>query len=146
MFLEISQNSQENTCESCEISKNTFFYRTPPNDCLWCEQTCQIFVSFGKIVFKEFFPKVSTIFKWNFARQIYQMTKFWLYKFWLFSHFNYIRNFTKLVLKKFFANVSWRRYSSMKCFVCTAKRPLRNIFASDFFTFFTNQSKQKFQN
>ena len=56
MFLEISQNSQENTCarvsfliklqarnfikkeilarvfscEFCEISKNTFFYRTPP--------------------------------------------------------------------------------------------------------------------
>ena len=45
-FLEISQNSQENTCardsflpesltqmfscEFCEISKNTFFYRTPP--------------------------------------------------------------------------------------------------------------------
>ena len=26
MFLEISQNSQENTCK---ISKNTFFYRTP---------------------------------------------------------------------------------------------------------------------
>ena len=23
-FLEISQNSQENTCEFCEISKNTF--------------------------------------------------------------------------------------------------------------------------
>ena len=47
MLLEISQNSQENTCarasfikketlaqvfssEFCEISKNTFFYRTPP--------------------------------------------------------------------------------------------------------------------
>ena len=35
MFLEISQNSQENTCprfsscEFCEVSKNTFFYRTP---------------------------------------------------------------------------------------------------------------------
>ena len=46
VFLEISQNSQENTsvrpatlskrvsgkvfsCECCEISKNTFFYRTP---------------------------------------------------------------------------------------------------------------------
>ena len=42
VFLEISQNSQENTCarvsfyflsllekESCEISKNTFFYGTP---------------------------------------------------------------------------------------------------------------------
>ena len=47
VFLEISQNSQENTCarasfliklqalaqvfscEFCEISKNTFFYRTP---------------------------------------------------------------------------------------------------------------------
>ena len=46
MFLEILQNSQENTCakvffikkealaqllscEFCEISKNTFFYRTP---------------------------------------------------------------------------------------------------------------------
>ena len=31
MFLEISQNSQENTCargEFCEISKNTFSYRT----------------------------------------------------------------------------------------------------------------------
>ena len=27
--LEISQNSQENTCEFCEISKNTFFNRTP---------------------------------------------------------------------------------------------------------------------
>ena len=25
VFLEISQNSQENTCEFCEISKNTFF-------------------------------------------------------------------------------------------------------------------------
>ena len=24
-FLEISQNSQENTCEFCEVSKNTFF-------------------------------------------------------------------------------------------------------------------------
>ena len=44
MFLEISQNSQENTCvsvslkkecEFCEISKNTFFlfYRTPLGDC-----------------------------------------------------------------------------------------------------------------
>ena len=48
VFLEISQNSQENTCASvsflmkketlaqvfscefCEISKNTFSYRTPP--------------------------------------------------------------------------------------------------------------------
>ena len=40
MFLEISQNSQENTCARvsfliklqtfCEIFKNTFFYRTPP--------------------------------------------------------------------------------------------------------------------
>ena len=46
MFLEISQNSQENTCarvsikketlaqmffcEFCEISKNTFYYLTPP--------------------------------------------------------------------------------------------------------------------
>ena len=40
MFLEISQNSQENTCARvsfliklqafCEISKNTLFYRTPP--------------------------------------------------------------------------------------------------------------------
>ena len=45
VFLEISQNSQENTCardsflesleqvfscEFCEISKNTSFYRTPP--------------------------------------------------------------------------------------------------------------------
>ena len=29
MFLEISQNSQENTCEFCEISKNTFSQRTP---------------------------------------------------------------------------------------------------------------------
>ena len=34
MFLEISQNSQENTCarvfcDFCEISKSTFFYRTP---------------------------------------------------------------------------------------------------------------------
>ena len=41
VFLEISQNSQENTCargetlglvfscEFCEISKNTIFYRTP---------------------------------------------------------------------------------------------------------------------
>ena len=27
VFLEISQNSQENTCEFCEISKNTFFHR-----------------------------------------------------------------------------------------------------------------------
>ena len=26
----MSQNLQENTCEFCEISKNTFFYRTPP--------------------------------------------------------------------------------------------------------------------
>ena len=25
VFLEISENSQENTCEFCEISKNTFF-------------------------------------------------------------------------------------------------------------------------
>ena len=41
VFLEISQNLQENTikkgtlaqvfsCEFCEISKNTFSYRTPP--------------------------------------------------------------------------------------------------------------------
>ena len=30
VFLEISQNSQENTCEFCEISKNTFFRRIPP--------------------------------------------------------------------------------------------------------------------
>ena len=29
VLLEISQNSQENTCEFCKISKNTFFYRTP---------------------------------------------------------------------------------------------------------------------
>ena len=28
VFLEILQNSQENTREFCEISKNTFFYRT----------------------------------------------------------------------------------------------------------------------
>ena len=37
VFLEISQNSQENTCARisflirfCEISKNTFSYRRPP--------------------------------------------------------------------------------------------------------------------
>ena len=29
VVLEISQNLQENTCEFCEISKNTFSYRTP---------------------------------------------------------------------------------------------------------------------
>ena len=29
-FLEISQNSQENTCEFCEIFKNNFSDRTPP--------------------------------------------------------------------------------------------------------------------
>ena len=29
VFLEISQNSQENTCEFCEISKNTIFHKTP---------------------------------------------------------------------------------------------------------------------
>ena len=29
MFLEISQNSQENTCEFWEISKNIFFHKTP---------------------------------------------------------------------------------------------------------------------
>ena len=23
------------SCEFCEISKNTFFYRTPPDDCFW---------------------------------------------------------------------------------------------------------------
>ena len=48
LFLEISQNSQENacarvtfletlaqvfSCEFCEISKNTFFYRTPLDNC-----------------------------------------------------------------------------------------------------------------
>ena len=51
VFLEISQNSLESTCalacnfikketltqvfscELCEISKNTFPYRTPPGDC-----------------------------------------------------------------------------------------------------------------
>ena len=30
VFLEISQNSHENTCEFCEIPKNAFSYRTPP--------------------------------------------------------------------------------------------------------------------
>ena len=32
VFLEISQNSQGNSCASefCEISKNNFSYRTPP--------------------------------------------------------------------------------------------------------------------
>ena len=30
LFLEISQNLQENTCEFCEISKNTFFSRKHP--------------------------------------------------------------------------------------------------------------------
>ena len=30
VFLEISQNSQESTCEFCEISKNVFSYRTLP--------------------------------------------------------------------------------------------------------------------
>ena len=61
VFLEISQNSKENTCttvsfliklqacnfikkdnlaqvfscEFCEISQNTFFYRTPLDDCFW---------------------------------------------------------------------------------------------------------------
>ena len=29
MFLEISQNSQENTCEFCEICMNTLLHRTP---------------------------------------------------------------------------------------------------------------------
>ena len=45
IFLEISQNSQENTCarvsfliklqayEFCEISKNIFHYKTPRGDC-----------------------------------------------------------------------------------------------------------------
>ena len=49
MFLEISQNSHENTCarvsfldpaqvfscEFCEIFKNSFFYRTAPDDYFW---------------------------------------------------------------------------------------------------------------
>ena len=45
MFLEISQNSQENTCARDsfliklqalgKISKNTFFYRTTPMAWLW---------------------------------------------------------------------------------------------------------------
>ena len=30
VFLETSQNSLEKTCQFCEISKSTFFYRTPP--------------------------------------------------------------------------------------------------------------------
>ena len=29
VFLALSQNSQENSCEFCEISKNIFSYRTP---------------------------------------------------------------------------------------------------------------------
>ena len=29
VFLEISQNSLKDTCEFCEISKNTFSYRIP---------------------------------------------------------------------------------------------------------------------
>ena len=69
VFLEISQNSQENTCarvsfliklqalacnfikkeiltqvfsgEFCETSKNTFFYRTPPDYC-FCIACCHI--------------------------------------------------------------------------------------------------------
>ena len=32
VLLEISQNSQENSCEFCEISKNIFSYRTPAID------------------------------------------------------------------------------------------------------------------
>ena len=35
LFLKVSQYSQENTCaEFCEFFKNTFFTRTPPDDCL----------------------------------------------------------------------------------------------------------------
>ena len=30
VFLEILQNSQVFSCEFCEISKNSFYYRTPP--------------------------------------------------------------------------------------------------------------------
>ena len=30
LFLEILQNSQENTCEFYGIFKSTYFYRTPP--------------------------------------------------------------------------------------------------------------------
>ena len=30
VFLNISQYSQENTCEICESFKNAFFYKTPP--------------------------------------------------------------------------------------------------------------------
>ena len=76
MFLDISQNSQENTCtkvsflgtafnfikretlaqvfswEFCEISKNTFFCRTPLDDC-FCfvlTQKCYFFSWFNSIV------------------------------------------------------------------------------------------------
>ena len=70
VFLEISLNSQENTCarvsflikltlelvfscEFCEISKNTFFYRTPLvaafvgfNELYWL---CYVYVNFKRI-------------------------------------------------------------------------------------------------
>ena len=63
VLLEILQNSQENTCarvsflikhllscEFCEISKNTFSYKTPPGDCFWK----QSFIDVLKIVVLKF--------------------------------------------------------------------------------------------
>ena len=40
VFLEVSQNSQVFSCEFCEISKDTFSYRTPP---VAASELCWIF-------------------------------------------------------------------------------------------------------
>ena len=34
-FIKKETVAQVFSCEFCEISRNTFFYRTPPDECLW---------------------------------------------------------------------------------------------------------------
>ena len=63
VFLEISQNLQENTCEFYEVSKNTLFYRTPP-------LFEQMRFSFDNLTHVVFWTKVELFYKTQLKRSV----------------------------------------------------------------------------
>ena len=92
VFLEISQNSQENTyarllkketlaqvfsCEFCEISKNTFFYRTRLVDWFWLLE--YLFLVESRTIERGIFPYKTSLSKANFKTNRIRSTK-WSYQ------------------------------------------------------------------
>ena len=65
-FIKKETQAQVFSCQFCDISKNTFFYRTPLDDCFWHYKTPIIKpfekVNLKKILIKKFFVKSRAIY------------------------------------------------------------------------------------